>query len=41
MFVASMDVDVTYVERFVESLGDPMLLDIFVELRQASLKVYL
>ncbi|KAI9592840.1 exocyst complex subunit Sec15-like-domain-containing protein [Syncephalis fuscata] len=33
-FVTNMDVDVSFLERFVEELGDPMMLDVFVELRQ-------
>ncbi|RKP09983.1 exocyst complex subunit Sec15-like-domain-containing protein [Thamnocephalis sphaerospora] len=33
-FVATIDVDVSFLERFVEDMGDPMLLEVFVELRQ-------
>ncbi|KAI8048648.1 exocyst complex subunit Sec15-like-domain-containing protein [Syncephalis plumigaleata] len=33
-FVANMDIDVKYLERFLDDLGDPMLLDSFIELRQ-------
>jgi hypothetical protein len=35
-FVANMDIDVKYLERFLDDLGDPMLLDSFIELRQVS-----
>lgn len=35
MFVATVDIDLLYLERFVEEQHDAQLFDIFTELRQA------